>query len=219
MFSVVFLTFLATPMESLPVFIAESNTQESATETSEIVMDTTTANLLSQNNKISVFVPGESTEAKESREKAQAAKAKADADAQAEKLAQSTRNTVAREYRVYTDPVNFDDIYARAESVYGVDRKLLKAVHIVETGASGSTGLSNPSGATGPMQFLPSTFRRHAQDGNGDGIADIQNVEDAIYSAAQYMIACGYPNVKDALWGYNPSTAYYNKVMRVYNGL
>lgn len=168
-------------------------------------------------NKTSVVLPGESLVEKEAR-LALEAKQKAEAEERAKVLAQaeaSKRNTVTRERRVYNDPSDFDQIYARAEAAYGVDARILKAVHTVETGRSGSTLRSNPSGATGPMQFLPSTWRRHGVDGNGDGVADIGNVEDAIFSAAQYLKACGYPNVQKALWGYNPSSRYYTKVMGV----
>lgn len=182
---------------------------------SHVVIDTSRADLLDSNIKIVQIVPGESQVQIIEREKAEA-EAKAAAEAKA-KLATSSRNIVSRERRTYNDPSDFDGIYARAQAAYGVDARLLKAIHQVETGGSGSTGLTNHSGsgATGPMQFMPSTWRRHGVDGNGDGIADINNVEDAIFSAAAYLKACGYPNVKKALWGYNPSTAYYNKVMRI----
>ena len=184
-----------------------------------VVMNTTKATLLSSNIKTAQIIPGESQVDKAVREKAEAeaaAKAAAEAKAKADaKLALASRNTVTRERRTYSDPSDFDSIYARAQAAYGVDARILKAVHQVETGGAGSTGLTNHtgSGATGPMQFMPSTWRRHGVDGNGDGIADISNVEDAIFSAAAYLKACGYPDVKKALWGYNPSTAYYNKVM------
>jgi membrane-bound lytic murein transglycosylase B len=183
---------------------------------SHIVMNTTKADLLEGDIKTVQIVPGESQTQKADREKAEA-DAKAKVDAEMAKLALVSRNTVTRERRVYSDPSNFDEIYIRAQNVTGVDARILKAIHQVETGGSGSTGLTNHSGsgATGPMQFLPSTWRRHGVDGNGDGIADINNVEDAIFSAATYLNACGYPNVKKALWGYNPSTSYYNKVMRI----
>jgi membrane-bound lytic murein transglycosylase B len=161
---------------------------------------------------LSKIIPGESLAQREAREKAEAA-LKAQAEAQAK------RDTVSRDARVavktYNDPTNFDEIYQRAGDAMGVSPALLKAIHTVETGASGSTYRSNPSGATGPMQFLPSTFKRHGIDGNGDGIADISNVEDAIFSAAAYLKACGYPDLKKALWGYNPSSSYYNKVMKL----
>lgn len=114
------------------------------------------------------------------------------------------------------DPSDFGVIYSQAGQAYGVDPRLLRAVHLVETGGSGSTNRSSYAGAIGPMQFLPSTFRAYGVDGNGDGKKDITNVVDAIFSAAKYLKACGYPDVKKALWGYNPSKVYYTKVMSRY---
>jgi hypothetical protein len=160
--------------------------------------------------------PGESVVQREEREKAEAeAKARL---ARAEKvLAEASRNrtVVTRERRVYSDPSTFDSIYIAAGNVYGVDPLLLRAIHQVETGGSGSTTRTSYMGATGPMQFLPSTWRRYGVDGNGDGYADIYNVEDAIFSAANYLRACGYPDIRKALWGYNPSNPYYNKVVNI----
>jgi len=170
---------------------------------------------------ISEIKPGESKVEREAREAKEKAETEAKAAAEAKAKAAASRTVVARENRVYSDPSNFDEIYVRAQNAYGVDARILKAVHLVETGGSGSTGLKNHtgSGATGPMQFMPSTWKRHGVDGNGDGVADINNVEDAIFSAAAYLKACGYPNVQKALWGYNPSTAYYNKVMNIAHSL
>lgn len=176
---------------------------------SRIILSTTSANMLATAKNSSRIVPGESLIQKEDRLKAESEKSRL---AEIEK---KRRETVAREYRVNSDPSNFEDIYNRASARFGVDPKILRAIHTIETGASGSTYRANPSGATGPMQFLPSTFRRHGIDGNGDGIKDIGNVEDAIFSAANYLVACGYPNLKKALWGYNPSNPYYNKVLRL----
>ena len=33
------------------------------------------------------------------------------------------------------------------------------------------------------MQFIPSTWSRYAADGNGDGVADPQNLYDAAHAA------------------------------------
>ncbi len=163
------------------------------------------------------IIPGESAVLRQIREEAEA-KAQAEAEARAAEESAS-RNVVSRERHVYSDPANFDSIYQRAESAFGVDARLLKAIHYVETGCSGSTAKSSYAGAVGPMQFLPSTFRVYGTDGNGDGIADITNVEDAIFTAARYLVACGYPNVKSALYGYNPSYSYYAKVLDVASSL
>ena len=161
---------------------------------------------VSATSSVDAFVLGESVDQQEQNLKKQKEEAA---------LQKSRTETLAREYRVYSDPVNFDSIYQNAGAAYGVDPSIIKAIHIVETGASGSTYRSNASGATGPMQFLPSTWRRHGVDGDGDGQADIGNVTDAIFSAAKYLKDCGYPNLKKALWGYNPSNSYYNKVLGI----
>jgi len=43
--------------------------------------------------------------------------------------------------------------------------------------------------AVGPMQFIPSTWRRWAADGDGDGAANPQDVDDAALAAARYLCA------------------------------
>lgn len=206
------LALLIFPLAITPALSSKSPLIEQVVYKSEIKLATDKETVIASPKKISVIQPGESKVEKEAREKAEA-----EAKALALARAKTKRNVVARENRTYNDPSSFDEIYLRAQNTYGIDARLLRAIHQVETGGSGSTGLTNRtgSGAQGPMQFLPSTFRRHGTDGNGDGIADINNVEDAIFSAAKYMVACGYPNVQKALWGYNPSNPYYNKVMGI----
>nr|WP_239028688.1 lytic murein transglycosylase [Pseudonocardia acidicola] len=45
--------------------------------------------------------------------------------------------------------------------------------------------------AVGPMQFLPATWARYGADGNGDGIADPHQIDDAARAAAAYLCAEG----------------------------
>lgn len=45
--------------------------------------------------------------------------------------------------------------------------------------------------AVGPMQFIPSTWAIWGSDGNGDGVMDPQNIDDATYSAARYLCGIG----------------------------
>ena len=47
---------------------------------------------------------------------------------------------------------------------------------IVQSGAGGRVSYAR---AMGPMQFLPGTWARYASDGDGDGVADPQNIYDA----------------------------------------
>jgi membrane-bound lytic murein transglycosylase B len=192
-------------------------------ESSDLKLDTASQNIVTLNNSKNEIIVGESSLDKSLREKAEreaveAARIAALEAARKAEEEQKRRETVSRENRKYTES-DFSSIYQAAGETYAVDPILLNAVHIVETGASGSTSRSSYAGAVGPMQFLPSTWKRYGVDGNGDGRADITNVHDAIFSAARYLKACGYPDVKKALWGYNPSTRYYNKVMSVANNL
>jgi membrane-bound lytic murein transglycosylase B len=63
------------------------------------------------------------------------------------------------------------------------------------------------------MQFIPSTFRAYAVDGDGDGAKNINNVYDAIFTAANYLAT--NKQEKDmtfALFRYNHGTSYVNKV-------
>jgi membrane-bound lytic murein transglycosylase B len=45
--------------------------------------------------------------------------------------------------------------------------------------------------AVGPMQFIPGTWRRYKADGNGDGVADPNNVYDAALGAGRYLCNSG----------------------------
>jgi membrane-bound lytic murein transglycosylase B len=72
--------------------------------------------------------------------------------------------------------------------------------------------------AEGPMQFLPSTWQQWGSDGDGDGVADPQDLDDAAYTAARYLCASGQDLTTGAGWAaavrsYNHSDAY---VLAVY---
>jgi surface antigen len=45
----------------------------------------------------------------------------------------------------------------------------------------------SPAGARGIAQFMPGTWSAHGLDGDGDGVADILNAHDAIWSQGNYM--------------------------------
>jgi membrane-bound lytic murein transglycosylase B len=81
--------------------------------------------------------------------------------------------------------------------------------------------------AVGPMQFIPSTWAPYAADGNGDGVADPQNLYDAARAAATYLCTAGGDlstpaGIDRAIFAYNHSDAYVAKVLgftREYLGL
>lgn len=112
---------------------------------------------------------------------------------------------------------NYIGLYKDAASRYGIPWNVLAAVHYVESGASGSTSRASYAGAQGPMQFMPGTWRAYAVDGDGDGSADIHNVYDAVYGAANLLAAGGAAegNVDGALFNYNHAQWYVDKVNEV----
>ena len=115
---------------------------------------------------------------------------------------------------------NFTEIYKRAGSKFGLDWRILAAVHSVETGQRGNTSVTSYAGAQGPMQFIPSTFRAYAQDGDGDGRALINDVDDAIFTAANYISRNKKVSGLDgALYRYNHSWSYVSKVKSIANSL
>lgn len=72
--------------------------------------------------------------------------------------------------------------------------------------------------AVGPMQFIPSTWRKWGSDGNEDGTADPNNVIDAAYSAARYLCASGRDlrtgqGWTQAVFSYNHSEDYVHNVV------
>jgi soluble lytic murein transglycosylase-like protein len=114
----------------------------------------------------------------------------------------------------HNDPKEFRPIYMAAAKQFNVPWQLIEAVHEVESGKSGSTAKRSYAGATGPMQFMPGTFRAYAVDGNNDGKTDITDVSDSIYTAARYLANSGADEGRynDALFNYNHSQSYVNTV-------
>lgn len=68
-------------------------------------------------------------------------------------------------------------------------QELLAALKIVDSHATPPGRLQGSwAGAMGQCQFMPSTFLRHAVDGDGDGVKDIwDNEDDAFASIANYL--------------------------------
>ena len=97
--------------------------------------------------------------------------------------------------------------YREAQQRFGVAWNVLAAVNFIET-AFNKVRNTSTAGARGPMQFLPSTWRRYGLGGN------IHDPHDAILGAANYLHASGAPrNYRHALYHYNPSRAYVDAVL------
>jgi membrane-bound lytic murein transglycosylase B len=72
--------------------------------------------------------------------------------------------------------------------------QLLDALRIIDAGHVSAADMTGSwAGAMGHMQFMPSTFRAHAVDGDGDGRIDLwQSLPDAMHSAANYLKRAGW---------------------------
>ncbi|AMQ06435.1 MULTISPECIES: lytic transglycosylase domain-containing protein [Sporosarcina] len=146
-------------------------------------------------------------------------------------------------------PEEYIPIYKEAAEVYGIPWTLLAAHHRIETRFSTMDPLLSPVGAEGHMQFMPCTFvgwtypgcsglgkgeipekdktnpaiikeyGGYGVDGNGDGIADPYDIEDAIFSAANYLSKSGAADgdLEKAIFNYNRSEKYVQDVLRFFN--
>lgn len=146
-------------------------------------------------------------------------------------------------------PEEYIPIYISAQEKYGVPWTLLAAHHRVETRFSTMSTLVSPVGAEGHMQFMPCTFvgwdhpscsglgkgeisesektdpkviKRfggYGVDANGDGVADPFDIEDAIFSAANYLSKAGVSEgeLKKAIYNYNHSEQYVEDILYYYH--
>ena len=67
--------------------------------------------------------------------------------------------------------------------------------------------------AVGPFQFLPSTWAQWGGDGDGDGAADPEDLDDAAYAAGRYLCASGgdlgdSTGWQAAVFSYNHAASY-----------
>jgi cell wall-associated NlpC family hydrolase len=153
----------------------------------------------------------------------------------------STGSSASSTVAVADIPTDYLVLYQSAAAQFGIDWAVLAAIGKIECdhGRSQAAGCNpagtvNSAGATGPMQFLGSTWRAgtppltvpaagpatgltsegYATDGDGDGLADVWNPADAIASAARLLRANGAPaDYRQAILAYNPAAAYVDAVL------
>jgi membrane-bound lytic murein transglycosylase B len=129
---------------------------------------------------------------------------------------------IAREDIVATsvEPISnnaYMELYKASATKYGFgpDWYILAAVGKVESNHGQIMGPSS-AGAMGPMQFMPSTWETSGVDGDGDGVANVMDPEDAIPAAASYLEDGGAPqDWYRALYSYNHADWYVKKVLAV----
>lgn len=75
------------------------------------------------------------------------------------------------------------------------------------------------AGAFGISQFLPSSYLNWAIDGNKDGIIDLFDINDAVFSVANYLKNNGWGNSyeekRKAIFNYNNSSAYVDAILKL----
>ena len=114
-------------------------------------------------------------------------------------------------------PSGYEQLYRNAaKTCSGLSWTVLAAIGQVETGHGRNTNTS-AAGAEGPMQFMPGTFAGYAVDGDNDGIKDIFDPADAIFTAAHYLCAnhagVSEHSLANAIWHYNHAGWYVELVL------
>ena len=107
-------------------------------------------------------------------------------------------------------------IFQRAAAAYGLGPQgpaVLAGINEVETAFGTNLNVSS-AGAIGWMQFMPSSWAEFGVDGNGDGVKDPYNPEDAIFAAASYLHIAGMPtDTYGAIFAYNHADWYVSEVL------
>lgn len=113
-------------------------------------------------------------------------------------------------------PSAIKGFYVKAANRYKLPWTLLAGIGMEETAHGMDLGVSS-AGARGVMQFMPATWSVYGVDGDGDGIADINDNADSIMTAANYLtklgVTSGPAGVKKAIFGYNHADWYVNDVL------
>jgi len=127
------------------------------------------------------------------------------------------RNKIVASAADPTSKNQYMELYKTSAENYGFgpDWYILAAVGKAESNHGQSMGPSS-AGAMGPMQFMPTTWETSGVDGNGDGVANVMDPEDAIPAAASYLKDSGAPqDWYRALYSYNHADWYVKKVLAV----
>jgi len=108
-------------------------------------------------------------------------------------------------------------------SIFGVSLDGVSTAHIPDSDGGTIDGDPNGDRAVGPMQLIPESWRNWHTDGNGDGVENPQNIDDATAAAAHYLCRAGGNVATEKGWrkavlAYNGSERYLNDVVRYSTG-
>jgi membrane-bound lytic murein transglycosylase B len=106
-----------------------------------------------------------------------------------------------------------------APGIFGVALDGDGNVAIPDSDGGAIDGDAEHDRAIGPMQFIPQAWNNWHIDGNGDGVADPQNLDDAAFATANYLCRVSGDLVTETGWqaairGYNPNDDYIATVAR-----
>jgi len=102
--------------------------------------------------------------------------------------------------------------------IIGIPLDGSRSAYIGDTDGGRLDGDTHYDHAVGPMQFIPSTWASWGIDGNGDGVANPFNIDDAALAAARYLCASGgdlrgHAGQVAAVLAYNDSDQYLAQVL------
>ena len=98
--------------------------------------------------------------------------------------------------------------FAVSPPIFGVVLDGGDTEHIPDSDGGSVDGISDYDRAVGPMQLIPQTWASWPSDGNGDGVADPQNIADAAIASANHM--CRASGGMKSAEGWRAGIASYN---------
>ena len=115
-------------------------------------------------------------------------------------------------------------IHASALAAIAKEETHFAASATIAANGDTSPPILSSAGARGPMQFMPATWQGYQQDGNGDGVKNIDNIYDASLGTAVMLCSQvkGSPMTSDAdlsraFFAYNHADWYVNQVLTYYH--
>ena len=116
---------------------------------------------------------------------------------------------------------NLDEAGYPQPAIRGIPLDGTASAAIGDTDGGAWDGDATWDRAVGPLQFIPATWQRWGADGNGDGVADPNQIDDAALAAGRYLCAAGEMTSatgwRRAIFSYNHLDSYVDDVAAMAN--